>query len=54
MVRKIAVTLNQKTVTDLDRWIREGRYPNRSRVPQSAREQTLAEEGLGDKAWPEY
>ena len=77
MVRKIAVTLNQKTVTDLDRWVREGRYPNRSRALQSAvdllverekrnrlarelarldraREQTLAEEGLGDKSWPEY
>jgi Arc/MetJ-type ribon-helix-helix transcriptional regulator len=77
MVRKIAVTLNQKTVTDLDRWVREGRYPNRSRALQSAvdllverekrnrlarelakldraREQALAEEGLGDKSWPEY
>jgi Arc/MetJ-type ribon-helix-helix transcriptional regulator len=36
MVRKIAVTLNQKTVADLDRWVREGRYPNRSRALQSA------------------
>jgi Arc/MetJ-type ribon-helix-helix transcriptional regulator len=77
MVRKIAVTLNQKTVTDLDRWVREGRYPNRSRALQSAvdllverekrnrlarelakldraGEQALAEEGQGDKSWPEY
>jgi Arc/MetJ-type ribon-helix-helix transcriptional regulator len=23
-------------VTDLDRWVREGRYPNRSRALQSA------------------
>jgi len=30
------VTLDQKTVADLDRWVREGRYPNRSRALQSA------------------
>lgn len=36
MVRKITVTLDPKTVTDLDRWVREGRYPNRSRALQSA------------------
>ena len=36
MVRKIAVILNPATVADLDRWIREGRYPNRSRALQSA------------------
>ena len=36
MVAKIAVTLEQKTVADLDRWVREGRYPNRSRALQSA------------------
>ena len=77
MVRKIAVTLDQKTVGDLDRWVREGRYPNRSRALQSAvnllserekrtrlsreltkidprEERELAEQGLGDCAWPEY
>jgi Arc/MetJ-type ribon-helix-helix transcriptional regulator len=36
VVQKIAVTLDRKTVADLDRWIREGRYPNRSRALQSA------------------
>ena len=36
MVRKVAVTLNEKTVRDLDRWVREGRYPNRSRALQTA------------------
>jgi Arc/MetJ-type ribon-helix-helix transcriptional regulator len=36
MLQKIAVTLNPKTVADLDRWVREGRYPNRSRALQSA------------------
>jgi Arc/MetJ-type ribon-helix-helix transcriptional regulator len=30
------LTLEQKTVADLDRWVREGRYPNRSRALQSA------------------
>jgi Arc/MetJ-type ribon-helix-helix transcriptional regulator len=36
MVQKIAVTLDQKTVRDLDRWVREGKYPNRSRALQTA------------------
>ncbi|MGD0616224.1 MAG: ribbon-helix-helix domain-containing protein [Bryobacteraceae bacterium] len=77
MVQKIAVTLNQSTVADLDRWVREGKYPNRSRALQSAvdllterekrtrlareltkldpqEEKQLAEQGLGDHAWPEY
>ena len=36
MVRKVAVTLDHKAVQDLDRWVREGRYPNRSRALQAA------------------
>jgi Arc/MetJ-type ribon-helix-helix transcriptional regulator len=36
VVLKIAVTLDQKTVADLDRWVSEGKYPNRSRALQSA------------------
>ena len=36
MVRKVAVTLEERTVHDLDRWVREGRFPNRSRALQSA------------------
>jgi Arc/MetJ-type ribon-helix-helix transcriptional regulator len=36
VVRKIAVTLDQKTVADLDRWVKKGKYPNRSRALQSA------------------
>lgn len=36
MVRKIAVTLEKRTVEDLDRWVREGKYPNRSKALQSA------------------
>lgn len=36
MVQKLAVTLNPNSVADLDRWVREGRYPNRSKALQSA------------------
>jgi Arc/MetJ-type ribon-helix-helix transcriptional regulator len=36
MMRKIAVTLDRKTVSDLDRLVREGKYSNRSRALQSA------------------
>jgi Arc/MetJ-type ribon-helix-helix transcriptional regulator len=36
MVQKVAVTLEKKTVAELDRWVREGRYPNRSRALQRA------------------
>jgi Arc/MetJ-type ribon-helix-helix transcriptional regulator len=36
MVRKIAITLEQSTVAELDRWVREGKYPNRSKALQSA------------------
>jgi Arc/MetJ-type ribon-helix-helix transcriptional regulator len=36
MVRKIAVTLEKETVAELDRWVREGKYANRSRALQSA------------------
>jgi Arc/MetJ-type ribon-helix-helix transcriptional regulator len=77
VVQKIAVTLEQRTVADLDRWVREGKYPNRSRALQSAvnllserekrtrlarelakidpqEERHLAEQGLGDRTWPDY
>jgi Arc/MetJ-type ribon-helix-helix transcriptional regulator len=77
MTKKIAVTLEQRTVADLDRWVREGKFSNRSRALQSAvdlfterekhsrlarelakldpaEEKRLAEEGFGDKSWPEY
>ena len=36
MVQKIAITLDRKTVAELDRWVREGKYANRSRALQSA------------------
>jgi Arc/MetJ-type ribon-helix-helix transcriptional regulator len=36
VLRKIAITLEQQTVLELDRWVREGKFPNRSRAVQSA------------------
>jgi Arc/MetJ-type ribon-helix-helix transcriptional regulator len=33
---KIAVTLDRRAVADLDRRVKEGQHPNRSRAPQSA------------------
>jgi Arc/MetJ-type ribon-helix-helix transcriptional regulator len=36
MMQKVAVTLDKRTVEDLDRWVREGKYPNRSRALQTA------------------
>ena len=36
MVQKIAVSLDQRTVADLDRWVSEGKYASRSRALQSA------------------
>ena len=36
VVQKIAVTLDQRTVADLDRWVKDGKFPNRSRFLQSA------------------
>jgi Arc/MetJ-type ribon-helix-helix transcriptional regulator len=33
---KVAVTLDGKTIEEVDRWVREGRYPNRSRAIQAA------------------
>jgi Arc/MetJ-type ribon-helix-helix transcriptional regulator len=36
VVQKITVTLDRNTVADLDRWVREGKFPNRSRAVQSA------------------
>jgi Arc/MetJ-type ribon-helix-helix transcriptional regulator len=77
VVQRIAVTLDRGTVADLDRWVKEGKYPNRSRALQSAvnilserekrtrlvrelakidpkEERQLAEQDLGDRAWPAY
>jgi Arc/MetJ-type ribon-helix-helix transcriptional regulator len=36
MVQRVVVTLDKKTVDEVDRWVREGQYPNRSRAVQAA------------------
>jgi Arc/MetJ-type ribon-helix-helix transcriptional regulator len=36
VVRKIAVTLDQRTAAGLDRWVKEGKFPNRRRALPSA------------------
>jgi Arc/MetJ-type ribon-helix-helix transcriptional regulator len=43
MARKISVTLETETIAELDRWVREGKYLNRSRALQSA-DDLLAEQ----------
>ena len=35
-MQKIAVTLDKRTVADVDRLVSEGKYPNRSRALQAA------------------
>jgi len=47
MVQKIAVTLDRRTVADLDRWVRAGRYPSRSRALQMAAELLIEQEKRG-------
>jgi len=74
---KIAITVDEKTLREVDRWVRERRYPNRSRAIQAAleekllrqhrqrladeaakldaaEEQAMAEDDMGDEAWPKY
>ena len=36
MMKKVAVTLETETVQLLDRWVSEGKFPNRSRAIQHA------------------
>ena len=38
---KIAVTVDEKVLAEVERWVREGRYPNRSRAVQAALEEKL-------------
>ena len=47
MMQKIAVTLDGRLVSDLDQWVREGRYPNRSRALQKAAELLVERETRG-------
>ncbi|MFB3882622.1 MAG: ribbon-helix-helix domain-containing protein [Armatimonadota bacterium] len=38
---KIAVTVDERVLAEVERWVREGRYPNRSRAVQAALEEKL-------------
>jgi metal-responsive CopG/Arc/MetJ family transcriptional regulator len=38
---KIAITVDEKTLQEVDRWVRERRYPNRSRAIQAALEEKV-------------
>jgi Arc/MetJ-type ribon-helix-helix transcriptional regulator len=33
---KVAITLDERLLRTVDRWVREGRYPNRSQAIQAA------------------
>ena len=33
---KVAITINEELLTQIDRWVEEGRYPNRSQAIQAA------------------
>jgi Arc/MetJ-type ribon-helix-helix transcriptional regulator len=39
---KVAITVESETLRDIDRWVREGRFPNRSRAVQTALAEMLA------------
>jgi Arc/MetJ-type ribon-helix-helix transcriptional regulator len=40
---KIAITLESDTLREVDRWVEEGRFPNRSRAIQAALSEMLAQ-----------
>jgi Arc/MetJ-type ribon-helix-helix transcriptional regulator len=39
---KVAITLQSETLQEVDRWVKSGRFPNRSRAIQTALAETLA------------
>lgn len=39
---KVAITLESGTLREIDRWVKEGRFPNRSRAVQAALAEMLA------------
>lgn len=38
---KVAVTISETTLKEVERWVKEGRYPNRSRAIQAALDEKL-------------
>ena len=39
---KVAITVESETLREIDHWVREGRFPNRSRAVQTALAEMLA------------
>ena len=39
---KVAITLESETLQEVDRWVKDGRFPNRSRAVQRALAEMLA------------
>ncbi len=44
MIRRIAVTLDDMTLAEIDRWVERGKYPSRGRIVQTAVEQLVERE----------
>jgi len=42
---KVAITIDEQLLRAIDRWVRQGRYPNRSKAVQAA----IAEQAARDK-----
>ncbi len=40
--RKVAVTIQEDTLLDVDRWVKQGRFANRSRAVQAALTELIA------------
>ncbi len=38
---KVAITISETTLREVERWVKQGRYPNRSRAIQAALEEKL-------------
>ncbi len=44
---KVAITLESETLREVDRWVKAGRFPNRSRAIQTALAEMLARRKRG-------
>lgn len=42
---KVAITMNKELLSQIDRWVAEGRYPNRSQAIQAAVREQLERVG---------
>jgi Arc/MetJ-type ribon-helix-helix transcriptional regulator len=39
--KKVAITISESTLREVERWVKQGHYPNRSRAIQAALEEKL-------------